>query len=910
MSLSKIFKAAAEQTGESFVKKGTTEALKRKVQEEFGTGLSSVTQETLKNEAKLGVDKVSLEQARESGKEIYKYEAQALAEEENYLRGVYRDATEMALNKTQNGEVTPKQALDMAYQIQEMQTQKSLKRVVAGTAPAQTMKMASESEIAKAMNIFIPKFGELVAQQPPAVVLKTMNDIANGNTSFLKELNTIGRQAQKDGLGYKIYVNAQNFVKNAMLAQNPIGRFADAGGNLVNRGITTIDLYIAEQTTKAGQKLSSKLPEGILRGVLSGDGVYAGETATMLNGMRLAAVDYVKTGSQNVVNFIKNNKNGIRETVIGRNARKIDYQFTWDRENLVENAFVPMDMMSVLKSSIKNIPNTVSNIYMAPGYGLTKQLDNITAGSFRAGDLALKARHYAIQKSREIGQGENEKLISDLEKYFIERDQGNDVDGLATSIQDYFGRNVVEDISDQISREVTDSAARDVFRLKPETLIGKYANLIDKGIRSIPIVKNIYDWTFPFARVPIRILDRVAQDFPLRNLSNIFTEYNKAAKNLRETGKVNSTEFYRAVGKFGQGVITWSVLGSLVSSGYITGNRPKDKQVSKMWETKGIKENAFNIPDENGNIAYSIPFIKAGAPAETLSLMVNCYNELKDIYDNYQNPAKPYGIPSMMLHFVELLVSTPLWNTVFGQFAREIDAGSFIENHGASLLKIFPRLKDNIEKVFGEKDGEIANKVLLNYGKQLKEYKLEMVPRLNFFGEYIKDGIKTNQNELLTDVANLGVKVTEPELTTTAKVDGIEMTLNPEQKYLWQRLMSGFEIKDSKYDVFGRKTDLYTELYSAMKSDEYLLSGTSEYIRDVTGDIIKNDKTRQAIVSKVYNDSKKAAFEYFISFKDRQATNDFEKKLKRNAIDLWNRAQEVKQMKLDKPLKPTVPTLR
>ncbi|MCQ2565154.1 MAG: hypothetical protein MJ152_04805, partial [Clostridia bacterium] len=368
----------------------------KQAQEAVGTGLSSVAKETIEKEAKLGLNAIPVEQAREAGKQMYRYEAQSLAAEERNLKTNFLDAVNMTIDKLQSRQITDKQALDIAYKINEAQIQKSLERQVAGTAPSQTLNLASKSDTAKLMNLYVREFPKVAAEQPVINLLHTMRDVASGSSKLNAEILKINKQAQKDGLGRKIYVNAQNFVKNAMLIQNPIGRLADAGGNIVNRGITTIDLFMAEQATKAGQKLSKHLPEGILRSVLSGDGVYAGETATMLNGMRNAVVDYAKTGSSNIINFIKSNKNGIRETEIGRNARKIDYQFTWDRENLVENVFVPTDMVTIAKAVFKNPLKAAGKAYMAPGYGLAKGLDNVTVGSFRAGDLALNSKHYAI----------------------------------------------------------------------------------------------------------------------------------------------------------------------------------------------------------------------------------------------------------------------------------------------------------------------------------------------------------------------------------------------------------------------------------------------------------------------------------------------------------------------------------
>lgn len=915
MSLAgKMFKAVAEGLEEGVKKKATTEALKKQAQEAVGTGLSSVAKETIEKEAKLGLNAIPVEQAREAGKQIYRYEAQALAAEERNLKTNFLDAVDMTIDKLQSRQITDQQALDIAYKINEAQTQKSLERQVAGTAPSQTLNLASKSDTAKLMNLYVREFPKVAAEQPAINLLKTMQDVARGSSKLNAEILKINKRAQKDGLGRKIYVNAQNFVKNAMLAQNPLGRLADAGGNVITRGITTIDLYMAEQATKAGNKLSKYLPEGVLRGVLAGDGVYSGETATMLNGMLNSIVDYGKTGSENIMNFIKSNKNGIRETEIGRNARKIDYQFTWDRENLVENTFAPVDMATIVKAVRENPLASVGKgalkAYYAPGYGITKGLDNVTAGSFRAGDLALNSKHYAISKAREIGQGENNKLISDLEKYFIERDAGNDVDGLEQSIQEYFGRDLLEDLSDFISREATDSAARDVYRLEPETTVGKTFNLIDEGIRKIPVVKYIYDWKFPFARVPFRILDRVVQENPFDALKDIFKEYRAAAEYVKGTGRVNSTNFYKAVGRFTQSLATYSLFGYLVEAGYVTGDRPKDRQVARMWEEKGIKENAFNIPDETGNIAFSLPYGKAGAPGETLSVLANMYTETKDIYDNYKNPAKPYGIPSALLNIVEMFASVPVWHTVFGQFAKEIDLGTLLENQGANLLKLFPRLTSMMEETFLMKDGEIAYKTRLNYGKNISDYKLDVVPRLGFWGTPIKDGIKTSENELLADIGNLGVKISEPQDTYNVTVDGETIELMPEQRDLWQQLLSGYEVKDSKASLTGRKTSLYQELYAAMHTNDYLLSGTSEYIRGITGDIVKNDRTKQGIVTRAYNQAKRDAFDYFLSFKDKVAKDEFEEKLKRNSIDLWQRAQDLKSMKLYTAPKPTIPTIK
>lgn len=914
MSLaSKVFKTLVEEGAEEGVKsaskKASLSAIKKKAQQEFGTGISDAVQSGLKAEAKQGINPVTRLEAKEASAKTLKYAAQAVQSESDFFETQFGRVTEKLLDQRKNGEITRKQATDIFYGVLDKQKQESTKRAVSTSGASQTLLVPRQSETTLFMNKYLNEIDDVAAREDIDNVLYMTTELSKNpdkRATYLEMLDNANRK----GMALNVVKNAKNFVKNMYLAASLPSRLWDAGANMLQRGYSLFTLQAAGVATKAGQTLAKGLPHSVLRQVMEGNGVYAGEAAKNLNGIVNAATDYLVQGSKNLKNFVTNNRNGIKETVIGKNARKIEYSYNFDRDNLVANVFLPYDMAAVFHY-IKDHPvESAKRAYFSAGFGGTKAVDVIPSGAFRAGDLVQNAYHYARTKAAEVGKQDDKDFVDGLASVFIKNDNAEPLpEEDIKEFLEYFNRDNIEAIRDVISRESTEAAAQDVYRLAPKTKLGRVASAMDLGLAKVPYFGQFYDLVLaPFGRMTVHMFDRYIQDNPLSATAEVIREYKKAAAQIKATGTANSTAFYKAVGRLITGCVTYSAFARLVMNGNITGKYPDDSAEREMWRTLGIKEYAYNHFGDDGKVNWSLSFKKAGAVFASIGAMADMFNDTKKVVEDYENPAKPYGAPSAALDMIESFIKANTWQVVIGDLIEKTNQTRLTEQSMKSIISLFTRLKSNIEETFEMKDSDYAYKILSNTGKYLKDYKVKSLPRLSFYGTPIKDGLSTSQKDLDYKIANLGVALQSPELSDSATVDGASVELSPLQKYFWQESLKDFDMKDTPDDAFPRKTSVTQELMDVFLSPEFQEKGTKEYERDEYGDIV-SVVSKKDVVTSVFSDCKKAALEKFLSYKDRPAKTDYEKERKDAARDLWKRAQETKRYKLIERPKPVIPTL-
>jgi len=911
MSLAgKMFKAFAKETAESVaksvVKKEALEALKKTAQQEVGTGLSAAAKDALITAAKKGVSNITRQEAKEAAAKTFGYTAQAVARQNEFFRGEYRNISEHLLQQRMNGQITEDQAWKAIYDTQEQLEKKALERQVASTGSSETMLVPRHDETSVFLNKYINSFDKKAANLPVENVLYMMKESTRLNKSswLSKKYDELKKEGKLDNM----LRMPMHFIKNGMLL-DPISRTLDGCGNIMQKAFDLSVLESGALFTQAGHLTSKFIPYGALRDMMASPGIYQPEVFRNITGMVNAATDYVVQGGKNSWNFIKANKNGMKETVIGRNARKIDYQYNWNRQALVSDVFVPRDITTLWNFVKKHPGQTALKTYEAPGFGLAKLVDEVPGGAFRAGNVAQNAYHFARLKLEQSGKPYTKKDILDLEKVFVDHDQGNPISPERMErFYDFFGRNYAESLLDLVSEQSSYEAAKSTFRTPPETMIGKWASDFDKWLLNSHHIGMVYDAVAPLARFTFHQLDRAVQDSPLIALKDLFKEFNSAYNYAKGTGKAYSGDFYKAFGKLVNATALYIGMYKLYASGRVTGSRPKDKKRAAMFDELGLKENSIIEYDDKGNVSNTISYEKiGGAEGYGIGTMIDMIDGINDAMLNYEDPDNPYGANLMALNVFEVLLTAPFNRTVFGTILDRTNIGGLVEQSLLNLAKVPVRVESNIEELTGMKPSEYIYTVKANYDKERSDFYLTARPKVGMFGEKLKDGESPEGAEMARIMNGLGVSVIEPKFRTNITFDNATITLSPMQKTLWQEALGEFYIEENGYK---RKTSALKMMQEIVNSETFKLATKLEYTKDATGEIVKAGKaTKMKLLTDTYNDACNYALKYLLSYSNKIG-GDKEKQLKiKEASNIKDKIRKTKQFKLNNPPEPIIPSV-
>ena len=898
-----MLKETAVKGGVKTAKSIANEALKQQLQEQFGTGIKKAVQEQIKEAAKAGARTVTTEQAREAAKTTYTYTAQAVEENKSFFKDVVGPFTEKVSEKLKNQEMTRTQAAKNLDEITGAFNESTTKREVASTGASQTMLIPRLDEETMLINELHKALPKIIAEQSPETALEILRT-ASKDPKRLKNISGIATNLKKQGKISNLWKYGRTITKSVMLLQNLENRLLDAGGNIIEHGVSLAELGAAEAISAAGGKLSKFFPEGVFRDMLNSPGVYSGETARSLQGNWIAMKDYLVTGAKNARPFFTGHKEGIKETIIGKNARKLDYEFNWNREQELSNLFLPTDIKAIYSFAKKHPLKTADKV-LKSGFVAPRLVDEIPGGAFREGYMLSDSYRIAMTKAQQVGKADDKEFINGMIDLAIMNDNGEPLP--ADKLKRYteaFGANNFQTVLDYISEMASRDAARDTYRVPAETTIGRWISEADQYLYNAPWgIGFIYDLLYPLARVGFRIADRAIQQFPLVALNDVFKTFRVAKEQIIKTGKTNVADLEKAVSRLALGSITYAIFGGLAASGILFGKRPKDKKDAAMMDKLGIKEDSVNV----GTV--SVPFGRLGSVGYKMGQMVNLYAGIRDAKENYYNPQKPYGILNAEIQILEEFVKTPAYGTAVGDLIEKTNLEDLTEDAIINSFKAYERLFVNTKSAIGLEDSDTIQKIVVNVGKELDDYYMTARPKPGFFGSPMKKGLSITQKEVLLEMNNVGCSVQEPEITNTAKVDGVEITLEPVERMLWQEMMQSFHIKDTPGSR-PRLTDLETELTKVISNPLYQLLPTRPYKETAFG-FEKEEETKAGKLAEVYNDCKAAALEELLSYKDKDV-GEKEKIYAEHAQSLYNRAQETKKFLAEKPVKPVidVPTLK
>lgn len=903
-ALGKVVKEVAKNLPKEVLEEAPKIA-KEVLPEVAGTAIKAEKQKAIKSAIKSGEILVTKSEAKKAAEKGYAYTAQKVKEQALTVDNIKNWAND-AVIKYNSGEVTEQQLLKSVNENWQKIKTSMAERKFASSGPSQIMEQVSEDPLSVHLNEIVDGADKYMSENN---VLNNLNVLRNiDSKEQLEALSIIKKAKVKNGDTKSFFDNIQTFGKNAMLIMHPFNRLLDAGANFTQRGVSLFNLRLAESLQGLGNKYANLLPDGTLKEVLSNPGIAQGSAARNLNASLVAIKDSAKVEARNVFNWIASTGKKQEETIIGKHARKIEAGYNWERNKEFQNVVLPQDLKSMIglikEQPIRKTLYASSYPLRQGGFAISKGLDDVSVGAFRAGDLASDAYNTAMIKAADLGKEGDIDFIEKLTKDIITADKGDPLPLSTTSkYTEMFGVGGFDDMVNQVSKSASKKAEMDVYRSGNLTKVGGWLENIDKSIidSKIPLVGKIYDFFAPLARTMFRVTDRALYESPFASANRIGKAFRKAKYELEETGKTNSGEFMKAVADFTTASTAYTTAAILAANNIITGEAPKDKNQRKIWEARRINPYSINIG------GYSLKYERFGAQGVALGMIVNVINDIKNTMEEYEDPGNIYGPQDAAADLISTFTTSPLWNTVFGSLIEDAELGKMTKQKVKQWSMIVPKLFSSMIEQFGSDDTEYLKKFYINTGKKLSDFRIRSKKKTDLFGNYIKDESTISQRKTLKEMFTQSAGVNPPSSTFSAEIDGVTIQLEYDEREAWNRMMHNYEIFDGDEGT-GEYTSADAEMFS-------LISGATdateagELYNEISNAQFSSDGEKQEIkkelISKIYSDSKKNALKTLLSYKDKYAETEEEKEYARLAKKMWRRAQEAKKY-YSKPIKPTM----
>jgi len=877
-ALGKIVKSVVKEMPDDVLKKGV-KAIKEVAEEELGTSIPKITKQTIKQEAEEGIVKTTQKQAQQAAETMFTHGAEALQKQKQDVKGLIELATEFG-QKMDSGEMTATQAMKAFDKKRELgQIRAETKASFSGAG--QTEKLASEDELTVRLNQLVPKIEEYKNKNSFRNYLNVLSHI--NDSKELEALGLISKNQQSKGTAAKFFENSMTFFKNALLIAHPENRLLDGGANFFTRGVSLLDLKVAETLSGTRAKISKLFPQGTVRELLGSQGYYSGEAAASLNGTLVAIKDTLVETAENVRRFAKNKSTeGWKETPIGRHARKINAEYQWQRFHEFEDAALPND-----------IKGTIDYLATKSGFALSKGVDVFGGGAFRAGDVAQNALAQAARRAEEIGKSGDRNFIDEFSRFLIAADNGEKLP--ASQIKKYqslFGNKGMDDMLTSIAEESSESAARDTYRKEASTFVGRALAKADKAITKVPVVGRIYDAFFPLARTGYKILDVAFSENPILQAREAAKALKIARKELSETGTTNLRNLDKAAARFLTGSMAYTGASILVYNNFLTGKLPTGAE-GKLWKEKGYKAYSINLP------GMSIPYRRLGKTADVLGTIADVINDWKKFNDEYEDVSTTYGPVEYGLDLVGMFMADPLWSVSFGDMISDFQLGKVTKKKLEGYASLFPQMYDNLKQSLGFEPSDYLREMVINTGKKISDYKGsgKFRPRLDIFGEKVKNNYEVKEDKLADEMFFQSAFPSEPGYTAT--VDGVEIELTGDERYAWREMMSHIHDKetDMHYSTRDKLKSVIYDIDTTKKGSYY--SALDNLELDDMG--LRKEYKRGTLLG-TYNECKNAALETLLEYKDKSVANGREKEYAKYANDMWRRAREVKLNKMEMPV--------
>lgn len=802
----------------------------------------------------------------------------------------------------------------------------------------------------------IPKETVVLSREDAAEISKANPELLHeylsniDNPDWQRAYRHVVNKTKETGKYNTLFKKPSHVLKNIVLLTNLDNRFWDLGSNFIAHGLSLANIAFATHIAPGARKLFAHIlpmKKSYRELLLLPNSHYTGEALKNVNGMFQAVFDSIIQEYNNVKGFIKNKSiSGYKETAIGRNNRKINAGYVWESKQELSRYILPEDATALKdfleeKSKLKKLEMAASYVVSEAGYTGAKAPDVFSSGAFRGGYFAQESYAEAVKmassQSEEIIQkhGGLNAYSEEIWTTLIAADDGRQLTKEQKAIvADFFGNG--EEGQKRLARKIKyisdmagDQAAEDVFRTGgKKTLPGSIGTILDEKLREVPVIGAIYDAFYPLVKTGIRISDTALSYNPLgAALSDAWKEIKKANSAILAGKTPNMRDVDRAIGKLTTGTMLYAGAGYLAWNKYITGRfKPSErKQLADM----GIKERSIYLNKKS----YS--YAKWGIPGEILTVVMDIFNDIKDINDNYENPRNLYGITDSIFSMIGLFADSFGTQPIGDMLTNSIGYAKYAATPSKSGEEIFKEIMNDWSNFFKRKANTLYNFIGRPLGVEPEKYLLEnvesvydsiqkgkngLMPRLDCFGHKVMDTNEVGDDPLAIEMWRQDAMCGEFPHRVTVQIDSEgnsvkDVPIENIERYYWRKAMS---------HIYDEDLGIYFDSHARMT--DYIL-GREDY-KDYTPyqelDVVARDSDneniklyKQKALKGMYSDMREMALKTFLSYKDKDnLSTDEEKEIAQCAKDVYNRAmgiaveeQNVKVKSLPIRMKPNKPTL-